>query len=136
MLGNVKNVNYKRQIKYIFPKTSEDSVELGETLEIQDVIDKLEKLKLEYTHFELIDVDDRWGDFSHYSINPFKSVTETDEEYEERISITEKEELKRQKEIEKQEKERAKQKKINEHNLLKKLALELGYEVKLKDENS
>lgn len=132
--GRVKNVNYNKQVHRVYPKTRTLNFSLGSEFEIADLISKLEQIKKEFTHAELGSEEDRWGDFSHYAIVPFRFEEESDEAYKARISELEEQELKKEEKRRIEEESKKAARKQSEENLLRKLALELGYEITLKME--
>ena len=131
--GKVKNVNYSKKVHRVYPNTRILNFSLGSEFEVDDLISKLEQIKKEFTHAELGSEEDRWGDFSHYALLPFRFEEESDEVYKARISELEEQEIKKEKERKEKEVLAAERKKEREEELLRKLSLELGYDlVKLK----
>lgn len=135
MIGNIKNVNYKKLVNKVHVESKDQTIILGEPIDVNFLLSQLEIIKGEFTHLEIVEEEDNWGDFSHYSLHPFKYVEESDEDYESRITKLEIEELKKEEKRQIEEETKKAARKQSEENLLRKLALELGYEITLKNGN-
>ena len=130
MIGNVRNVNYKKLVKKIYPKSLDQAGKLKETFSIESLVHTLDKFKEEYTHIDLIEEEDNYGEFANYSLLPFKFVEESDEEYEIRITALEEQQIKKEKELAANAEYVKAFNKQKDLELLQKLALENGFYLK------